>query len=101
MQVETAHGREIIGILLFQDLAVVPLLILIPALAQPAEQLASVLAGDDASVQFNLRLGEMLRLAGEHERALQVFEQCVDRAARAGMTQGWSGSFEKLEALLG
>jgi len=44
MQLESAHGREIIGILLFQDLAVVPLLILIPALAQPAENLAPVLA---------------------------------------------------------
>ena len=44
MQLETAHGREIIGVLLFQDLAVVPLLILIPALAQPAEHLAPVLA---------------------------------------------------------
>ena len=40
MQLESPHGREIIGVLLFQDLAVVPLLILIPALAQPAEQLA-------------------------------------------------------------
>ena len=44
MQLESAHGREIIGVLLFQDLAVVPLLILIPALAQPAENLAPVLA---------------------------------------------------------
>ena len=43
MQLESAHGREIIGVLLFQDLAVVPLLILIPALAQPAENLAPVL----------------------------------------------------------
>jgi CPA2 family monovalent cation:H+ antiporter-2 len=32
------------GILLFQDLAVVPLLVLIPALASPAEQLLSALA---------------------------------------------------------
>jgi len=44
MQLESAHGRDIIGILLFQDLAVVPLLILIPALAQPAEHLAPALA---------------------------------------------------------
>ena len=44
LQLETAHGREIVGVLLFQDLAVVPLLILIPALAQPAEALAPVLA---------------------------------------------------------
>ncbi len=44
MQLESAHGRDIIGVLLFQDLAVVPLLILIPALAQPAEHLGPVLA---------------------------------------------------------
>jgi K+:H+ antiporter len=44
MQLESAHGREIIGVLLFQDLAVVPLLILIPALAQPVRHLAPVLA---------------------------------------------------------
>jgi CPA2 family monovalent cation:H+ antiporter-2 len=43
MQLESIYGREIIGVLLFQDLAVVPLLILIPALAQPAENLVPVL----------------------------------------------------------
>jgi CPA2 family monovalent cation:H+ antiporter-2 len=43
MQLESAHGREVIGVLLFQDLAVVPLLILIPALAHPAENLAPLL----------------------------------------------------------
>jgi CPA2 family monovalent cation:H+ antiporter-2 len=31
-ELESEHGRQIIGVLLFQDLAVVPLLILIPAL---------------------------------------------------------------------
>lgn len=36
----TPHGQKIFGILLFQDLAVVPLLVLIPALGQPADQLA-------------------------------------------------------------
>jgi len=36
----TLHGRQIISVLLFQDLAVVPLLIVIPALAVPADQLA-------------------------------------------------------------
>ncbi|MEN3112457.1 cation:proton antiporter [Uliginosibacterium paludis] len=39
MELESAHGRQIIGVLLFQDLAVVPLLILIPALARPGEML--------------------------------------------------------------
>ena len=40
-ELDTPHGREIIGVLLFQDLAVVPLLILIPALGQPAEVAAA------------------------------------------------------------
>ena len=34
LEINSAHGRQIIGILLFQDLAVVPFLILFPALAQ-------------------------------------------------------------------
>ncbi|WP_137936662.1 monovalent cation:proton antiporter family protein [Chitinivorax sp. B] len=36
LELTTAHGQQAIGVLLFQDLAVVPLLILIPALANPA-----------------------------------------------------------------
>jgi CPA2 family monovalent cation:H+ antiporter-2 len=40
-ELNSPHGRQIIGILLFQDLAVVPLLILIPALGAPAEELAA------------------------------------------------------------
>jgi len=43
LELESQHGRRIIGILLFQDLAVVPLLILIPSLARPAEELAITL----------------------------------------------------------
>ncbi|MCS0809432.1 monovalent cation:proton antiporter-2 (CPA2) family protein [Massilia agilis] len=43
LELESPHGRLIIGILLFQDLAVVPLLILIPSLANP-EHLAANLA---------------------------------------------------------
>ena len=34
LQLETPHGRQVVGVLLFQDLAVVPFLILIPALTQ-------------------------------------------------------------------
>jgi CPA2 family monovalent cation:H+ antiporter-2 len=37
LELDTAHGRDVIGVLLFQDLAVVPLLILVPALGGPAE----------------------------------------------------------------
>ena len=40
-ELNSPHGRQIIGILLFQDLAVVPLLILIPALGTPAEDFAA------------------------------------------------------------
>jgi CPA2 family monovalent cation:H+ antiporter-2 len=43
MQLNTAHGREIMGVLLFQDLAVVPLLVIIPSLTQPPEELALLL----------------------------------------------------------
>jgi monovalent cation:H+ antiporter-2, CPA2 family len=43
LELNTLHGRQVIGVLLFQDLAVVPLLILIPALAQPPAELAAEL----------------------------------------------------------
>ena len=39
MELNSEHGRRTIGILLFQDLAVVPLLVIIPALAAPPEQM--------------------------------------------------------------
>ena len=44
LELESEHGKRIMGVLLFQDLAVVPLLVLIPALAAPIEQLAPTLA---------------------------------------------------------
>jgi CPA2 family monovalent cation:H+ antiporter-2 len=44
LELESPHGRKIIGILLFQDLAVVPLLILIPSLGQNPAELATTLA---------------------------------------------------------
>lgn len=43
MELDSRHGRETIGVLLFQDIAVVPLLILIPALSGPGDQLAVML----------------------------------------------------------
>ena len=39
-QLHSAHGKQIMGVLLFQDLAVIPLLVLIPALALSGEQIA-------------------------------------------------------------
>ena len=44
MELQTPHGRMILGALLFQDLAVVPMLILIPALAMNAGDMAAELA---------------------------------------------------------
>jgi CPA2 family monovalent cation:H+ antiporter-2 len=43
-ELDTPHGREVIGALLLQDLAVVPLLVVIPALGQPADELGVALA---------------------------------------------------------
>ncbi len=44
VEIQTPHGRQIFGALLFQDLAVVPLLILIPAFAKGADEMGTVLA---------------------------------------------------------
>jgi CPA2 family monovalent cation:H+ antiporter-2 len=45
-ELHSEHGRRVMGVLLFQDIAVVPLLILIPALGAPAADLMqAILAG--------------------------------------------------------
>ncbi|HJW11369.1 MAG TPA: monovalent cation:proton antiporter-2 (CPA2) family protein, partial [Albitalea sp.] len=44
LELESEHGRRVMGVLLFQDLAVVPLLVLIPALGSAPEVLVSALA---------------------------------------------------------
>jgi len=43
LELESEHGKRIVGILLFQDLAVVPLLVLIPALGAAPENLLPAL----------------------------------------------------------
>src|SRR5512138_2212846 len=43
LELQTPHGRQIFGALLFQDLAVVPLLILIPAFSMDADDMGVVL----------------------------------------------------------
>ncbi|MBK1616368.1 potassium transporter [Rubrivivax gelatinosus] len=43
LEIESEHGRRVMGVLLFQDLAVVPLLVLIPALNTSGEQLLAAL----------------------------------------------------------
>jgi CPA2 family monovalent cation:H+ antiporter-2 len=60
---ESEHGKRVMGILLFQDLAVVPLLILIPALGASAEQLAGALVL--AAVKA-IALISVLLVGGQH-----------------------------------
>ena len=58
MELDSAHGRQVIGVLLFQDLAVVPFLVVIPVLALGAEESveALALAGVKAAVALTLIL---------------------------------------------
>lgn len=43
LELETEHGRRIVGVLLLQDLAVVPLLVIIPSLSSPPGELGMAL----------------------------------------------------------
>ncbi|AEG94933.1 monovalent cation:proton antiporter-2 (CPA2) family protein [Ramlibacter tataouinensis] len=43
LELESEHGKRVMGVLLFQDLAVVPLLVLIPALGSKPETLLAAL----------------------------------------------------------
>ena len=44
IEMESEHGKRVMGVLLFQDLAVVPLLVLIPALGASGENLVNALS---------------------------------------------------------
>jgi len=44
LELESEHGKRVIGVLLFQDLAVVPMLVLIPALGSKPETMLTALA---------------------------------------------------------
>ncbi len=43
LELDSEHGKRTMGVLLFQDLAVVPLLVLIPALGSPPDQMLMAL----------------------------------------------------------
>ena len=58
LELESEHGKRVMGILLFQDLAVVPLLVLIPALGSPADQLFMALGL--AALKATLLVGLLL-----------------------------------------
>ncbi|HXZ51848.1 MAG TPA: cation:proton antiporter, partial [Burkholderiales bacterium] len=67
MELDTPHGREIIGVLLFQDLAVVPLLILVPALGRPAGEIGVAIAL--ALAKAALALGVLVLVGSRAMRA--------------------------------
>jgi CPA2 family monovalent cation:H+ antiporter-2 len=54
LELDSQHGRQIVGILLFQDIAVIPLLILVPALAETSANLAVALGLAAAKAIFVL-----------------------------------------------
>ncbi len=58
LELESEHGKRVLAVLLFQDLAVVPLLVLIPALGEPARDLVEAMAwaGLKAGVLLTLLL---------------------------------------------
>ncbi|MCB1956451.1 MAG: cation:proton antiporter [Rhodocyclaceae bacterium] len=58
LELDSKHGREIIGVLLFQDIAVVPLLIVLPALSRPPAELGVTLliAAVKAAVMLSIVL---------------------------------------------
>jgi monovalent cation:H+ antiporter-2, CPA2 family len=58
LELESDHGRRVMGVLLFQDLAVVPLLVLIPALGQSGGEMAASLGW--AVVKATALLGLLL-----------------------------------------
>jgi monovalent cation:H+ antiporter-2, CPA2 family len=58
LELESEHGRRVMGALLFQDLAVVPLLVLIPALNSDGVDMVTSLAW--ASLKATVLLGVLL-----------------------------------------
>jgi CPA2 family monovalent cation:H+ antiporter-2 len=63
-QLHSAHGKQIMGVLLFQDLAVIPLLVLVPALAlsggQIAMEISTALLKAAAALTVILALGQRI-----------------------------------------
>lgn len=63
LEMASEHGKRVMGVLLFQDLAVVPLLVLIPALGSPADKLLMALAV--AALKATVLVG-LLLTGGQH-----------------------------------
>ncbi len=82
LALDSKHGRETIGVLLFQDLAVVPLLILIPALSKPTDEMLTTLAL--AAAKAVAMLGLVLFL-GQKVMRRWFFEVARQRSAELFM----------------
>jgi CPA2 family monovalent cation:H+ antiporter-2 len=63
LELESAHGKRIMGVLLFQDLALVPLLVLVPALGASSQNLAAALGL--AALKATVLVGVLL-VGGQH-----------------------------------
>ncbi len=74
LELNSQHGRQVMGVLLLQDLAVVPLLLLVPALSGSAQQLAQDLTS--ASVKAAVLLVLVLNLG---QRILKPWFHLVAR----------------------
>ncbi|KAJ8605379.1 hypothetical protein CTAYLR_002386 [Chrysophaeum taylorii] len=77
----TAHGRASLGVLLLQDLAVVPLLVVTPLLAAGGGGLAGALAVAAAKAVFAVVAVEYL--------GKKVLDRAFDRAARSGCQEAF------------
>ena len=63
LELESEHGKRVMGVLLFQDLALVPLLVLVPALGASAQNLAAELGL--AALKATVLVGVLL-MGGQH-----------------------------------
>ena len=63
LEMESEHGKRIMGVLLFQDLALVPLLVLVPALGASAQNLMAELGL--AALKATVLVGVLL-VGGQH-----------------------------------
>jgi CPA2 family monovalent cation:H+ antiporter-2 len=81
LELKSPHGQRIMGVLLFQDLAVVPLLILVPALAENHGALVNILmlGALKAALALALLLGFGKKWMGKwfswvaHQKSSEVF----------------------------
>ncbi len=109
LDLHSASGRRTMSVLLFQDLAVVPLLVLLPALAEPsrlAEQLALALAQSLAILLIVIFVGRRLTrfwfdlVARRKSAELFMLNVLWITTALAFLTE-WAGLSLTLGAFLG